>query len=134
MNQSVITRRRLTVATVGLAVFAVALPLVTRRLESIVTVVLPAAVIYWMIARENRLFGENQKFSPVPWATKVLIFGLFPGASLAIILIWFPRYASAINVWGKYSIASFCLALVLVKAYERYLAVRRKGTSGVISR
>ena len=127
MEQSMVTLRRRIIAAIGLALLAIALPVVTGSRESIVTVVLPAAAIYWMIAREHRIGSENQRFSPVPWTTRLRLFGLFPGLSLTVILFWLPKYAPELTPWAKYSIASFSLGLVLVKVYVRYLTLRMRG-------
>jgi hypothetical protein len=57
---------------------------------------------------------------------KVPLFIFLPVLSLAVIAFWFPVYAKNWNPWGTYAVASFSLALLLVKIYERYLLIRKR--------
>jgi hypothetical protein len=126
-----ITRRRQIVATFGLALFALVLHFVTGNKVSIITIVLPGAAVYWMIARERRVACEEKRLPSVPWPTRLALFGVLPGFSMGIILFWLPHCAPEMNPWVKYSGASFCLGLVLAKAYERFLLARRRASAAI---
>lgn len=120
------TRRRRIIASALLCVVAVFLVIITRHVESLVAIILPGAVVNWMISRERRLAEEDSKLPDVPWPTRAALFVFLPALSLAIMVFWFSAYAKNWNPWGIYAIASFSLALLLVKIYERYLLIRKR--------
>jgi hypothetical protein len=126
MDSAIIARRRRIITALCAVALAAVLPLITRSRESLVTIVFPVAAIFWMIAREHRMAREGERFAPVPLLKRLMIFGIFPAFSVGVILFWAPSYAAEMNPWVKYGCASFCLALVLVKIYERYLLIRSR--------
>jgi hypothetical protein len=124
------THKRRLIANVAVGCIALALFLVTKCVQSLVTVILPAAAVHWMISNERRLAADGKDLPNVPLLTRAVLFVLIPGLSLAVIAFWFPVYARKWNPWGIYAIASFSLGLLLVKIYERYLLIRRRLKAG----
>jgi len=120
------TRKRRIIATSCVCGVAALLFLITSRVESLLTIILPGAVIHWMISNERRLAEEGSELPSVPWPTRAALFIFLPVLSLAVIAFWFPVYAKNWNPWGTYAVASFSLALLLVKIYERYLLIRKR--------
>ena len=100
------------------------LVLITRRVESLVTIILPGAVVHWIISRERRLAAEGSELPSVPLPSRVALFVLLPAQSLAVIA--YNPYGKNWNPWGLYAVASFSLALVLAKSYERFLLIRKR--------
>ena len=117
------------IANIGLVAVAALIFFVSRRWESPLTVVLPGCVIHWIISRENRSARDGFQLPRVRWQTKFTLFVLPVAFSMGIILFWLPAHAHGMNPWGIYSIASFSVALLLVKLYERFLSIRRKTTT-----
>jgi hypothetical protein len=115
-----------TVANIGLVAVAAFIYFVSKRWESTLTVVLPGCVIHWIISRENRLARDGFQFPRVRWQTKLALFVLPLAFSMGLTAFWFPAYTHSMNPWGIYSIASFSMALLLVKLYEHFLSIRRK--------
>lgn len=109
-------------ANVGLFAVAAILLLATRRWESALTIVLPTCVIHWIIARENHVRPPEAK---VRWKVRLVSFLVPVGLCLGVVLFWFPAHIGSLPLWGAYSIASFSIALVLVKLYERDLRMRK---------
>jgi hypothetical protein len=121
-----ITRKRRIIATAATVVVAALLVVITRRVESLVTIILPSAALHWMISNERRLAEEGSELPMVPLATRIALFVPLPAMSLALIAFWLPTYLKDLNPWGSYAVASFSLALLLVKMYERFLRIRRR--------
>lgn len=121
-----VTHKRRLIANVAIGFVALVFFLVTKRAQSVVTVILPAAAIHWMISNERRLVADGEDLPNVPWPTRAVLFVLIPSLSLVVIAFWFPIYAKNWNPWGTYAVASFSLGLLLVKIYERYLLIRRR--------
>jgi hypothetical protein len=120
------TRKRRIIANTLICAVAVLLVLITRHVESLVTIILPGTVVHWIISNERRLGEEDSELPSVPWPTGAALFVFLPVLSLAVIAFWFSVYAKNWNPWGIYAVASFSLALLLVKIYERYLLIRRR--------
>ena len=120
------TRKRRTIANTSICVVAMLLVLITRHVESLVTIILPSAVVHWIISRERRFAAEDPELPSVPWPTRAALFRLLPALSLAVIAFWFNVYGKNWNPWGLYAVASFSLALLLVKIYERFLLIRKR--------
>lgn len=115
-----------TLANIALITATALLVLITEQWESFVTFVLPGWAVNWMISNERRLVREGFQFPQIRWQVKFIVFVLPVAFSLGLVALWFPNYAHALNAWAIYSIASFSVALLLVKLYERYLSIRRK--------
>src|SRR5437764_7567834 len=111
---------RRSLANIGLLAVAAILLLVTKRWESVLTVVLPALVINWIVSREDHLQRGGGTRSEIRWQTAFLNFAVPLGLCLCVILFWFPRHLGNFPVWGAYLIGSFSMALLLVKPYERF--------------
>ena len=126
------TLKRRIIANMFICAVAVLLVLITRHVESLVTIILPGAVVHWMISNERRLAEEGSELPSVPWPTRAALFVFLPALSLALIASWFPVYAKNWNPWEAYAVASFSLALLLVKIYERYLLIRKRTKAGSI--
>ena len=129
MDATVTFRRRIMIAIAGFSVLAILMLLTTKRWESMITALLPASVIYRIFSNERHLALEVRQLATVAWPTRLFLFGPLPAFSLSVIVFWFPGYAPNMNVWGKYGLASFCLALLLVKVYERFLLARKRATA-----
>jgi hypothetical protein len=112
-------------ANVGLVAAAAVLVIVTKRWESALTIVLPAVVIHWIISREGSLRRNGLFQREIRWQAVSVNFGIPLGLCLGVVLFWFPRRIVGFPVWGAYSIASFSMALLLIKLYERYLRMRK---------
>ena len=113
-------------ANMALCATAVLLMLFTRRWESALTVTLPGCVVNWIILRERRLALHGFQLPTVAWKARISIFALPLLISVGIVVFWFPGYAKGMKPLAVYSIASFSIALLLVKQYEWFLAVRRR--------
>lgn len=111
------------IANVAFVIVSALFIVITKRWESCVTPILPCCVLNWMISRESRLAREGFQFPEVRWQ---IVFVLPIAVSLGIIAFWFPSYGSRLNAWAIYSIASFSVALLLIKLYERYLSIRKR--------
>jgi hypothetical protein len=120
-------RQQIALIVAGTFVYGISLIWVSHQWEAIAGVVLPAVTILWIVARENRLRQTGTQVASVSLATRLLLFAVIPGASIAVILFWFPSKRLGMNPLAAWSIASFGLALVLVKSYERLLRIRRQG-------
>ena len=75
---------------------------------------------------KRRLARQGFNFPQVGWPVKFMVFVLPVAFSLGIVIFWFPTLAHGLNAWATYSIASFSMALLFVKLYERYLSIRKK--------
>lgn len=114
------------IANASLLAVAALLVLTSRQVESVVATILPGVVVNWMISNERRLAEKGPEMPSVPWPTRAMLFVVLPMLSLAVIAFWFPVYAKNWNPWGIYAVASFSLALLFVKIYERYLLIRKR--------
>src|SRR5947209_8605561 len=100
MGKGRTTRVHRSIANVSLGLISVMIYLITGRLESLVTVVLPAAVVHWAISNERQLEDASSVIPIVPWSTKIALFVVPCALSLGIIVFWFPSYAKNWNPWG----------------------------------
>lgn len=112
-------------ANTGLIAIAATLMLATKRWESALTIVLPAVVIHWIISREYRRWRCGGTQREIGWQTAFVNFATPIGLCLGVVLFWFPRHIGGFPAWGAYAIASFSMALLLVKLYEKYLRMQK---------